>query len=747
MDHNPFGGPSTTTNRPGTTSSTNPPMMNNNLAAARVASLRPTVSTNSSTNPPPNSAQYAANPFVNPQGSPATTVSTTNPQPTLNRASSFTTNTVPNTNNNMNNPFPGPVVGQGQPHPQSLTIPPSSSISTGGAPSSLSQPLPVSKTINDYVQEYLAGPQLTTLAISLVSSTPSIPIQNAPNPLTSISYIAGVSTIKPEVLQVSNVNNVNNTNDIDTYITIEGLPNITHVLKAIAQQQYGRIFATVPSTATLLSLYLSSTTSNTNLLSSLTTACLYIRSRITALFLLKKYSLALSECNSVLGKLHEIVTSSSFTSITKDDTNFENFVDTLITWIYLYSENLAYNGYWRESVSILHNLVRYFTNRLSSKSSTSTSIFTSWSTENMFVSIDNNNPDTILSIPICESLLSYIHITMNTKGLQILGKHRCSYYLTVCTIKCSEILAGVGYTVAARNIYTETIEAYDNIYTTNSLWNNTNDTNTSQTNNIQCTINLGENYILPTYISAIYKSSSTLYHGLLILNHIQLLRAMNKDTDVSSHIESLEKIPGWKYTTTSPLPTIDQIKELSIIEAYCCTLYYQLRATIHAQAMRLNEALPLFELALHCCGRILLNSTTTSLKTKDIVSTVSYIIDPTTNNSGLASSITYLSPIPDPYDLLNDLILAIVDCIRRGPPAGALPPSSIALDFLHASIRSQPVMMGRPTCTVPSIVGTLLETSRDPATALLAKRVIQGVAIRYGINHIDPTVFRLNPTQ
>ena len=100
--------------------------------------------------------------------------------------------------------------------------------------------------------------------------------------------------------------------------------------------------------------------------------------------------------------------------------------------------------------------------------------------------------------------------------------------------------------------------------------------------------------------------------------------------------------------------------------------------------------------------------------------------------------------LPDPLELLGEVLLGTAEALRRLPPGVAnpgAPPVAVAAGLLEAAVRAAPCAMLRAPLVV-ALTG-LYDAGRDPVSAAAAKRLLAGVAHAYGLTHLETASFRL----
>lgn len=410
-------------------------------------------------------------------------------------------------------------------------------------------------------------------------------------------------------------------------------------------------------------------------------------------------------------------------------------LDALCSWVCLQGELMGACGAWREGVAVLHGLIRFLTGRVPDASHTTgasaadpTPVLSSWAASSF---------SSDATAPIVERAIAFIHGT-GSAGLSSLsnppsGTGSPRTRILVCAaIKCAEALASMGYSVAARNVFSE---ALDGFYVSPQY-----------EQQVQSDVTVEEAVTESTsFASSLVASPAWLHRGLLLSAQAQLLRSCGKEQEAAAVFAQLETTPGWGLGAPAMVPPgqpmprpgvdVDAVRRMGPMQAYAVSQSCTLRGSALLQGMRLPEALPYFELAIHACARVL------HFCGHEAV-TAAFSASSASASLALASSYLPLS-CPDPLDILSESAVGLSEAIRRGPPAGALPPSAVSIDMLHAIVRACPLVLGRPNGTLAASLCSILEQSRDPMMANVSKRVLHGVAHRYDMTHVQPSIFRI----
>jgi hypothetical protein len=392
---------------------------------------------------------------------------------------------------------------------------------------------------------------------------------------------------------------------------------------------------------------------------------------------------------------------------------------------------------WREAVSLLHGVQRFASRGrngpvlAASSSSSSSSAFSSWTgvdgAQDLALSASS-------SVPIGERALAYLHALEGSPDA-LLGRSARDRLLVHAALRCAETLAAMGYAVAARNAVTEALEALDA------------DSGAGAGAGAGAEeAAAAEEGALP-FPAALAAAPTWLFRGLLLLAQARFLRVMGKDADAAATLQLLEALPGWAEAASALAGPQQQQAPAAVpptpLRAFAAAQLAAFRGLALVQASRLPEAVPVLEFGVRCLGRVLVTGAGGTLGAANAERVAALVSGPNPNleaAAGFACAST--AGVEDPLETLGEVLLALADAIRRGPPAGAMPPSTVALDLLHSSVRALPWLLGRPDAAFPAALAAQLEGGRDAVMASLSKRVLHGTAVRFGLL-ADPAAFRV----
>jgi hypothetical protein len=306
--------------------------------------------------------------------------------------------------------------------------------------------------------------------------------------------------------------------------------------------------------------------------------------------------------------------------------------------------------------------------------------------------------------------------------------------LVSCSIKCGEALAGVGYGVAARNTFAEALEGFDAPAVSGGGGGGAEAAAGGA-----------------AFSATLVRSPAWLHRGLLLCAQAQLLRATGKEGEAVATMQALEGLEGWGVAAAAggAAGGAAALASLPPLHAYALSQSCTLRGSSLLQAGRLPDALPLLEQALHACCRVAQAQGMEAVG-KAVAAGAAAAAAGGGGGGGvrwgdlaLASNLVAPQAFPEPVDVTVEAAVGLTEVIRRGPPAGAQPPSAISMDLLYAVIRAAPGVLGRPGGVLPAAVTTILDGARDAITASATKRVLHAAALRYGMGHVDPVAFRI----
>ena len=266
--------------------------------------------------------------------------------------------------------------------------------------------------------------------------------------------------------------------------------------------------------------------------------------------------------------------------------------------------------------------------------------------------------------------------------------------------------------------------------------------------------------------------------GCALLGVARTHRAASRDAEAADALHALFGIPAWHAAGDLLLAAAagtvsgSDVAALSPATAYAVGVLGAVRGGEALAVGRCSEALPLFETAAVALARRFLPTTPstpppppTTTTTPNIfvsaaeiaklsLAAASVCVTPSDGGASLlqahvgaiSSSAVPSSFLPDPLELLAEVLLSVAECVRRLPPGitlgpPGLPPVAIAASLLESALRVSPNSLIR----APLVTGltSLYDAGRDPVSAAASKRLLAGVAHAYGLTHLETSAFRI----
>lgn len=249
---------------------------------------------------------------------------------------------------------------------------------------------------------------------------------------------------------------------------------------------------------------------------------------------------------------------------------------------------------------------------------------------------------------------------------------------------------------------------------------------------------------------ALRGAPAQLWHGIVASQYVRYLCVRGREADCTAALARGRAAPLWAAASAGAAAAAADgsgsdtpVSYRNLLHAYAAcvsSLDDGILSLIHQQpaaAVGKFEAAAMAAVALARAGS---GSCSDSGSTAGRARAPSFPEESTVAVDAFALSETQAWPIPvipsGTMLLLEAATTCAVACFRSG--AGA---NGVAL--LEALVRTDPARHVS-SADVPVTLAALYDATRDAMSAALGKRVLQGVAVKYGLRHLNPPVFRLS---